>query len=453
MRKLIIAAAALVIIQGAQAQSGGLSPYSRFGIGVLDNPGGATHAGMGGLTTPVWDAFSINFSNPATYSSLFRTTFQLGVGGSFLTLSDSARSQQVNGGGINEFGFVFKKQGSRWAFALGLVPYSSVNYSLSQKTTQDSIGDILYTYDGDGGLNKAIAGVSRAFRLGPTRIDSKAHRLSIGANVGYFFGSLQQSRKVIFSDVNYYQTRINSFTSIYGLAADVGLHYLRPLHEERDQEKLIRSDNLIGALTYSVGNNLSAKFTELAESFYYFSQVEVPLDTASFTDDVKGKVVLPERIAVGIGYVHTNRDQGYVMVGLDFKTQDWTKYTSRFGDTEIPGNLHRSSMFSIGMEIVPKTVEKSKNFLDRNTYRLGFRNTQTYLLLRDREITEMAVTAGISLPMISSKSTSKFNLAVEFGSGGTTEHDLLRQNFVNIMAGFSFSPHVLNNWFVSRKYE
>lgn len=434
-------------------QTGGLSPYSRFGIGILEVPGGVTHAGMGRMTTPVWDAYSINFSNPATYSSLFRTTFQVGGQGTLLNASDSSNSQSLNGSRISEFGFVFKKQGSRWAFALGLVPYSSVNYAISQSSSMDSIGDILYTYDGDGGLNKAIAGVSRAFRLSKPDKGSKAHRLSVGANLSYYFGALHQTRKVIFSDVNYYNTRINTFTNIYDLNADLGLHYLLPLSEEKAEDKLLRSNNLIAALTYSLGNNLNARYTELTESFYYFSQVEVLLDTASYIEEVNGSMRLPERTAFGLAYLHTNKEQGYTLIGIDYKSQDWSKYSVNFGDTQVNDNLQKSSTLSVGFEMIPRTVENSKNFFQRNTYRLGFRNTQTYLLLKNQQISEQAFSAGFSIPLIASRSTSKMNFAIEYGSGGTTENNLIKEQFVNIWLGFSFSPHSLNPWFIHRRYE
>ena len=45
------------------------SPYSRYGIGDLVPPLHITNRGMGGITAGYTDVFSINFANPASYSS------------------------------------------------------------------------------------------------------------------------------------------------------------------------------------------------------------------------------------------------------------------------------------------------------------------------------------------------------------------------------------------------
>jgi len=65
------------------------------------------------------------------------------------------------------------------------------------------------------------------------------------------------------------------------------------------------------------------------------------------------------------------------------------------------------------------------------------------------------VSAGLSLPMMNSQTfpPSKMNFGIEFGNRGTTEENLIEESFVNFYVGFSLTPHVINKWFVQRKYD
>ena len=71
-------------IQSVQAQIN--SPFSRYGLGNENyNSQNATSQALGGFTTAYTAAMngsfgqSLNFNNPASYASLYMTTFDLGM--------------------------------------------------------------------------------------------------------------------------------------------------------------------------------------------------------------------------------------------------------------------------------------------------------------------------------------------------------------------------------------
>src|SRR3954471_7680369 len=58
------------------------NPYSKFGIGELSNGNSAVLRGMGNVTSAFENPYEINTDNPASYSFLQRTTFEVGAMGS-----------------------------------------------------------------------------------------------------------------------------------------------------------------------------------------------------------------------------------------------------------------------------------------------------------------------------------------------------------------------------------
>src|SRR5690349_4435336 len=62
----------------AQAQTEN-SPYSRYGLGDIVPSQNILTRGMGGISAAYFDFQSINFINPASYSRLKVTTFDLGL--------------------------------------------------------------------------------------------------------------------------------------------------------------------------------------------------------------------------------------------------------------------------------------------------------------------------------------------------------------------------------------
>ena len=69
---LIISSCFISFINGQTRIS---DPYSRFGIGDIQNSISAENVGMGGIKYAYRSPFNINYSNPASYSSLSKNSF------------------------------------------------------------------------------------------------------------------------------------------------------------------------------------------------------------------------------------------------------------------------------------------------------------------------------------------------------------------------------------------
>ena len=67
------------------------APYSRLGIGDLEQQQFASNLGMGGLSAAFTSPVALNYRNPASLSYLFSATYEVGLFASYtkLTKGDS----------------------------------------------------------------------------------------------------------------------------------------------------------------------------------------------------------------------------------------------------------------------------------------------------------------------------------------------------------------------------
>ena len=67
------------ITSQVNAQTGTLSPYSRYGIGELRFNGFAYQYSMGGIGVALQSPLRLNFSNPASYAADSLSTAEIGT--------------------------------------------------------------------------------------------------------------------------------------------------------------------------------------------------------------------------------------------------------------------------------------------------------------------------------------------------------------------------------------
>jgi hypothetical protein len=465
--KLVIALLGWLIGCAGFAQSTHNSAYSRFGLGLIEPPGTFTHFGMGGVTTPMADQFVLNFANPASYSFLELTTLQVAAKGGLSTFSTNNESAKIQYGQINEMGFGFKKPGSKWGIAVGVAPYSSVDYTFrAEQQLNDSV-KAQYLYNGSGGLNKATIGISRLFRINDTRVikDSTknikgdtsikiVHQLSIGVNGNYLFGNLTRSNNSYITNSNYFlvSQKVNLWTQ--GWFAEAGLLYKVNLTTKIDEQKRISGGSIlqIGA-NYALNSCLSTSYDQIFTSDAYSSQSNsfLPVDTSYFVKGERGKLKIPQKISLGIALKLYEKKLGTITLAGDYKIQDWSKYElATVSDANLDAGLRTSSTISLGIEYKP-AVELNTDLLHRVQYRAGIRSTETHLILKDTPITQKGISAGLTIPII--KSTSKFHIGAEYGTFGTTENDLVKETYLQFMIGFTLTPSSFDRWFRQVKYD
>jgi hypothetical protein len=430
------------------------SVYSRFGLGLLDNSGNVTHYGMGGITAPISDPIALNLANPASYSFLEVTNLQATIKGISSTASTNTESTSYLNGQIHELSMGFKKPNAKWALAMGLTPYSSVDYRFAAKDTLNDTLFASYNYSGRGGINKATLGFSRLFRIGGASSDStgkRLHQVSLGVNAHYMFGNITRENVAAFSQSEHYTTVENLNLWVKGIAWEAGLQYKVNLSTRRDlQNRIVGGSALQVGCSYWLNADLSAEYSELLYSLRITSNTALR-DTAHMLEALDGRLKIPKKLVAGISYKIFNKKWGTFVMAGEYRVQDWSNYRLEISeDVNLDNGLQESTGWAVGMEYKP-TTDVNNNFFNRLYYRAGYRSIQSALIINSVRIQQEVTTAGVTIPII--RSQSRIHLGAEWGTRGTREANLVEEKYVGFMVGFSLSPSSFDRWFRQVKYD
>jgi len=406
----------LVVVHSSLAQVGTSSPYSRFGLGDLQGTIFPMFNALGGGVTALSSPSSINPYNPATYTSLGANSFLLSTGGMHKTtnMQNTTESQLTNNSAFSHITIAFpisRKIGA----SIGMLPYSNIGYELNSRNL---VPDADLLYSGDGGLSKVYFG--SAYQI--------SNEFSVGINASYLFGGLNRRKKVIFDDASFLHSRSNSKINLKGYYYEVGLLYKKNLTENREVSFGITANN---------NSEIRAKKGELVETFEYSGVFELPKDTFENTTEW-GYVTLPQYISVGLTY----REGKKWLLVADYSLQNWADYTL-FDESD---NLSNSMRMSGGMEYTPE-YNSVTTYYKRMQYRLGASYSNPPLQFDGNQLTEKSISFGFGIPV--KKSRTQYDVSVILGQRGTTENNLIKEQFVK----FGLSVSYDGIWFVKRKYD
>ena len=411
----------------------GYSPYSLFGLGQLSGQGTAYNATMAGLGIADRNVRFINLLNPAAVTARESKSFMMDFGvmeNNVIYSANAATSGDPTATGrltsanntfnMNHIVFSFPMW-KNTAFKAGIMPYSSVGYSLRSFEKSDEllaeVGDIQYFRIGQGGLYKAFLGA------GITLWD----RLSLGVDGQYYFGNIVRYSYASFGSSSIYRS-INSGWDNYlsGLNAKFGLQYEQPLS---------RKTRLTVGATCQLGANLSGESRRFAYG------------VASSTDTITNVTtpVTGTQIPLELGAGFTLRGSDRWMVGFDYTRQDWT--TANLDPT--PGVNFAPAVqqaFRLGAELTPNRYD-IRYFLKRLTYHGGLFYEQSYLSMNGHQVTDRGVTLGVSIPV--SRYYNSITLGVTAGQRGTVDDNLIRETYVTFHIAFSLH----DIWFLKQLYE
>ncbi len=418
------------------------SPYTRYGLGELSEQTTASYFGISGASVALAEFNHLNISNPASYSSFikYKPIFDVGLFGKVQNLKTSDNNSTQSNFALRNFSLGMPI-GDKTGIAFGLVPYSTVGYDINSYTLNE--GDsVRYNYEGNGGVNRVFLGVGRTLINKGDSI-----KLSIGANASYLFGTIDNSRSVIFDDATYYNARINDFKTVSGINLDFGLQY---------SQQINKNLTLAFGFDYTMNNELNVSKDYFAYNYKYssFSVIETAKDTIDYQEDIKGKITLPTGIKVGVAATFNQK----LTTSIQYEQSNWGDYSEIYnGIDETPSELNNSSKLAIGFSYTPTLMKdwnsKSKNILQKSTYRLGLKTVNTNIIVNNTAIKDYGISFGISTPLLSSRSFSSIDLGVDLGKLGTIENDLIEDNYFRIYLGFSLAPSNYDRWFRKRKYD
>lgn len=492
----LIAIAMFILLNGwaffSVAQPANNSPYARYGLGNLNNGVNVRSSGIGNLSIAMREdsiPYLVNFQNPASYTSLGFTAFDIGVYGNYATISTSTETQNVTRANLSYFAFGFpilrvrvkNKQDSAykalkgeerlkaikkrvfWGGAFGLREFSSINYSAGESFNQpvggfggDTINHS-YLFQGDGGVNQFFIGLG----LSPVK------NLSIGVNASYLFGKLNRIQRLEIAEENYFNVKSERFTDVGGFYTDYGLQYSLEIKDDtlrtKDGKPKRRKDGSVkvrksyhvlnfGA-TFAHPMNVRANSSVLGQTYTLSAFGEdIFRDTIIFREVKGGHITMPWKYGFGL----TWRLGEKWLFGAEHSQELWSTFRDVDGKNDSLTDAWRTS---IGIEFRPSVPYTSRGFwayFGKIDYRLGGYYSMTQYEVNGTQLPDYGITLGFGFPLRRKRLPgnnqfiqSMINFAVEWGQRGTTQQSLLLENYWNFKLGFTLN----DKWFIKRKYD
>lgn len=407
------------------AQSTINSPYSKFGVGNLKGSYLPQQKAIGNLAygiSAVGNYQNINISNPASYSNLRLTVFDIGVSTFNQTLKKGSLSQKSFNGALSHLVLgvpVTKKS----ALSIGLLPYSNLGYEFKNSNEKVDTFSVDHIYSGEGGLNRAYLG----YGIGLGK------HFSVGVNMSYIFGNLKESNATEFSKyVGFLNSKTENDNAVGGLNFDFGAQYIAALN---------KNTRLTLGYTGGVQTKLNTTYSQLSTRYITAGDANLRADTSSFVKEVKGNLILPANHNFGFSIERQNK----WLIGADLRLANW----SDFSKNNVNGGLNDSWGFSVGGQITPN-INAVTNYFKLIDYRLGFSYDKSYVNLGSQDINVKAINFGFGFPLLSGRNSFyKINFATEIGSRGTLSNNLVKENFLNLHLGFTIN----DKWFQKYKYD
>lgn len=398
------------------------SPYTRYGVGnLVENGMDPRITGMGGLYYGLQGPSLINTANPASYGAFDSLSF-IFDGGIFGLITSLKTSQQSDNGDYISlshlmFGFPVTKW---WKTSLGVLPFSYVGYDIYVTEEQEELPNIEYVYKGSGGYNQLYWG--NAFVI--------AHKLSVGFNLKYMFGSIYRSRGITFPDsTEMKNTFIRGSVRPNDFYGEIGVQY---------RTKLPKDLFLVVGGVFGPQVDINTKGSYLVTTYFGdISSVQYSYDTIDYSLNKKGSFTLPMRTGLGL----TVGKDGKWVAGADFLWQNWEKYTY-YG---LSDSLKNRWNIAIGGEYIPNR-QSIGSYFQKVAYRAGLHYGLTPLYFNGQHLNEFGMSFGLGFPIKKSKST--VNMAVSVGKRGTIQYGLIQENFIR----FTIGVNVFENWFFKSKY-
>lgn len=401
----------------AGAQKLTSSPYSRYGIGEIYRPAFSQQLPMAGVSYAVIDSSYINVQNPASYGWYSLTVFEAGVRSSSSLQSSADTSQWANNTAFSHlaFGIPITRW---WGGSFGILPYSSVGYKISNTQSEEGVGEVQYSYEGSGGINKAYIGNAVKIK----------QRLTLGFNAAYLFGSIAKNRTLVFSAPSAFNSRIFDNINVSHFALDFGAQYQAKINDSWRAG--------IGAV-YAYADEMTAHRTQAGYTFVSRATGDLSKDTLIASADT-GAIRLPQTLGFGISLFNDDK----WLIAADYTMKNWSDFLI-FGLSESFTNMHQ---VAAGAQYIPEKNAVGKFFRTLN-YRWGARYSTGYININNTAISEYGISFGCGVPLKRSRST--LNLGIEVGERGTTQNNLIREQFINV----NFGVAINDKWFIKRKYE
>lgn len=417
------------LLQSLRAQSAGMSsPYSRFGIGLLNDQSQGFNRSMAGVGLGVRYGNIVNTMNPASYSAIDSISLILDVGmsASFGKMVQGTKRIAVNNAAF-DYAHIGLRLARRLGLAVGYMPYSSIGYEFA--SPEEVIGKSLTTmqpntqevgYSGSGGLSQAYIGLGwRVYK-----------NLSVGVNASFLWGSYYHAVLPVYSDGGVVVDSYDSSGKVYDASPrtykiDLGVQY--PV-------RLTHQDWLNLGLTAGLGHGIPQDL-EITEGYN--------------TDTISSPFSLPYSVAFGVAWQHKNS----LLVAADVHHDFWSKCRQPMetgsGYAGIEGGYRDMTKIAVGAQWTPDPLQKQ--YWKRIRYRAGVSYKTPYLKVNGNDgPSELSLTAGVGLPITNRTNNRSFvNFGLQWLRRSASGTGMISENYLLLNLGLTFNER----WFVKYKIE
>jgi hypothetical protein len=400
------------------SQSGTISPYSYAGLGEVNFRGTQINRFMGGLEV-YNDSIHANLSNPSSYGKLKLTNYSLGLNYRINNLTGANASKSLASASLDYIGVALPTK--RFGFGFGIIPFTSVGYSISSLETEGD-NDVLNVFDGEGGVNKAFFSVGfKALKY-----------FSFGATFNYNFGQ-------IIHETGRYEDGISLGTVLENKSSISGIDLKLSTHLEIS---VFETMELQALLSYAPQANLTSTNYQLfmtrdfTSTSSFGENLEINL-TDSGLD--KTNVRIPNVITLGLG---VGKERKW-FVGGQYTLNAMGDFSHKFMSMPTV-NYQDAYQISLGGFYIPD-YSSINSYWKRIVFRMGFRHELTGIILNNLGLKETGINFGIGLPLAG---FSNANIGFEYGNRGGGGVNKFKENFWSFRIGFSLN----DKWFVKRKF-
>ena len=422
-----------VCVSAQEGTYGAYSPYSIYGVGDLSKQGTAFNKSKGGTGIATRDKRFINYLNPAAVTARDSLAFMadFGLSGSSDVYSQGNLKSANNTFNIYDFVMTFPIWRSS-AFMVGLTPFSDVGYDFSSIEKRDDIisqtGNITYDSAGKGSVYQLFLGAGVTFWK----------KLSVGAEMIYYFGNLDKLTNMNYSDASFRSVNAGNEMMLRGLTGKFGLQY---------EQKLAGNVSMVLGATYRMRTNVKGYSTD----YRYANQAGV-IDTLRHHVDTLGMSGVKFGDELGIGLAVKGGDKW--SAEINYLRSDWRK--SGFDDVSgfaVSGMSKFSSTVSnslrAGFEFVPNRND-IRYYFRRCTYRAGVYYDKAYYKLDGNNVNSMGVTLGMTLPIFNNRGGyNGITLGLDMGQRASRRADMIRERYASFVIGFN----IHDIWFRKVQYD
>ncbi len=402
------------------AQTTNSSPYSFFGIGDQAKLKSVEESSMGGIGGALNSEYHLSLTNPASYAALKWTTYVFAGGNKLNVVDDGTFKQNSSAASLTYIALGIPIKNNQ-GLAFGLQLNTAVGYSLLDQTfDNDNVLIETNLLTGNGGTNRAFLGYGYQFPF----------NLNLGVEAAYIFGGIDNNILNRRLDVQLATKHVTD-SYVRGFSFKVGAHFTKNLTDELKLK--------IGA-SLDLGYELDEEGDQQLFSLVNISDGSVlPIDTLS-SSSFKGTIKSPLKPVLSAGIGKDNK----WFVGAEYSFRDALEFKGTIYDEITTYGYNKSSTIAVGGFYIPK-FNSISSYWNRVAYRAGFNYKKLGLVIRDTEINEYGISFGVSLPI--GLRLSNVNLGFEIGKRGTTENNLVEENFYN----FRLSLSLNDKWFGKRK--